>query len=80
MKLSTYRLGDLIEIRHGYAFSGKYITQEDNGVVLVTPGNFKVGGGFQEKRGKFFKGGLPDDYVLEAGAIIVTMTDLSNAC
>lgn len=78
MKLSTYRLGDLIEIKHGYAFSGTHITQVDNGVVLVTPGNFKVGGGFQEKKGKFFNGNLPDQYILEAGDVIVTMTDLSK--
>ena len=72
------RLGDIIEIKHGYAFSGDHIIEEDNNVVLVTPGNFRIGGGFQEKKCKFFKGDLPSDYILNEGDFIVTMTDLSK--
>ena len=72
------RLGDIIEIKHGYAFSGDHIIQEDNNVVLVTPGNFRIGGGFQEKKCKFFNGDLPSDYILNEGDFIVTMTDLSK--
>ena len=72
------RLGDIIEIKHGYAFSGENIIEEDNNVVLVTPGNFRIGGGFQEKKCKFFDGEIPQDYVLKAGDFIVTMTDLSK--
>jgi type I restriction enzyme S subunit len=72
------RLGDIIEIKHGYAFSGEHIIEEDNNVVLVTPGNFKIGGGFQEKKCKFFDGEIPYDYLLKDGDFIVTMTDLSK--
>ena len=72
------RLGDVIEIKHGYAFNGEHIIEEDNSVVLVTPGNFRIGGGFQEKKCKFFNGEIPQDYVLKAGDLIVTMTDLSK--
>ena len=45
-------LGDYIRIKHGYAFKGDYITTEDNGIVLVTPGNFEIGGGFKERKSK----------------------------
>ena len=76
--MKEYRLGDIIKIKHGYAFDGDHIVQEDNGVVLVTPGNFRIGGGFQEEKCKFFTGEIPDDYVLSAGDFIVTMTDLSK--
>ena len=76
--MKEYRLGDIIEIKHGYAFAGEHIVQEDNGIVLVTPGNFRIGGGFQEERCKFYTGEIPDDYVLSAGDYIVTMTDLSK--
>lgn len=76
--MKEYRLGDLIEIKHGYAFDGEHIVQEDNGIVLVTPGNFRIGGGFQEDKCKFFTGEIPKDYVLSAGDFIVTMTDLSK--
>lgn len=71
-------LGDYIRIKHGYAFKGDYITVEDNGVVLVTPGNFEIGGGFKEKKCKFFSGNYPNEYVLNANDLIVTMTDLSK--
>lgn len=71
-------LGDYIRIKHGFAFKGDYITSEDNGVVLVTPGNFEIGGGFKEKKCKFFSAEYPKEYVLQAGDLIVTMTDLSK--
>lgn len=78
MKLTEYNLGSLISIKHGFAFSGNYISQEDNGKVLVTPGNFRIGGGFQEEKCKFYSGQLPDEYTLIPGDFIVTMTDLSK--
>lgn len=76
--MKEYRLGDIIDIKHGYAFDGDHIVQEDNGIVLVTPGNFRIGGGFQEEKCKFFTGEIPSDYVLSSGDFIVTMTDLSK--
>lgn len=75
---SERQLGELIHIKHGFAFGGDYIVDYDNGVVLVTPGNFKIGGGFQHSGKKFFSGEVPDDYVLQSNSLIVTMTDLSK--
>lgn len=71
-------LGDYISIKHGYAFKGDGITTEDNGVVLVTPGNFAIGGGFKEEKCKFFTNQYPFEYVLSPNDLIVTMTDLSK--
>lgn len=71
-------LGKFINIKHGYAFKGEYITAIDNGIVLVTPGNFCIGGGFKEKKCKFFHGAVPPEYILSPGDLIVTMTDLSK--
>lgn len=76
--MAICRLGDLIKIKHGYAFKGNYISTEDNGIVLVTPGNFKIGGGFKEEKCKFFTSVYSSDYVLKPGDLIVTMTDLSK--
>ena len=73
------KLHDLITIKHGFAFSGDHIKTDDNGVVLVTPGNFRIGGGFKEDKCKFFDGEFPDEYVLHPGDLIVTMTDLSKS-
>lgn len=72
-------LRDYIKVKHGFAFKGDHITTNDNGIVLVTPGNFSIGGGFKEEKCKFFDGEYPTDYVLRPGDLIVTMTDLSKA-
>jgi len=78
--MKSYRLADVIRIKHGYAFSGEYIrdNDNDNGIVLVTPGNFKIGGGFQEDKCKFYTGDIPNEYILKGGDLVVTMTDLSK--
>ena len=76
--MKEYCLADLIDIKHGFAFDGEHITSDDNGIVLVTPGNFKIGGGFQEDKCKYFNGDIPEEFVLKPGAYIVTMTDLSK--
>ena len=72
------KLGEIVKIKHGYAFEGKFISFDDNNIVLVTPGNFAIGGGFQEKKCKFFHSTYPSEYILRENDIIVTMTDLSK--
>lgn len=71
-------LSEVFNVKHGYAFVGEHIVDEDNGFVLVTPGNFKIGGGFQEDKCKFYDGDVPENYVLKPNDYIVTMTDLSK--
>ena len=72
------KIGDFINIKHGYAFKGDFISTEDNGIVLVPPGNFAISGGFQENKCKYYTGVYPNDYILKPDDIIVTMTDLSK--
>lgn len=72
-------LRDYIKIKHGFAFKGDHISTIDNGVVLVTPGNFSIGGGFKEDKCKFYDGECPTDYILKSDDLIVTMTDLSKS-
>jgi type I restriction enzyme S subunit len=71
-------LGDFINVKHGYAFKGDEITSDERPEVLVTPGNFYIGGGFKSGKFKFFKGVFPQSYVLNENDIVVTMTDLSK--
>lgn len=71
-------LGDLITIKHGFAFPGEHISKEQGKCVLVTPGNFEIGGGFKEGNAKYFHGKYPEEYVFAHGDLIVTMTDLSK--
>ena len=73
-------LGDLVEIKHGYAFKGTNIHDfpEGSSDVLLTPGNFAVGGGFKAEKFKYYDGPVPDQFVLNKGDLVVTMTDLSK--
>jgi len=74
------RLSDLVEIKHGFAFKGEYFTDSPTDTVLLTPGNFAIGGGFQWSKIKYYRDGpVPADYVLQPGDVLVTMTDLSKA-
>ncbi len=72
-------LGDYVHVKHGFAFKGEYFTDDPTPDVLVTPGNFAIGGGFQDEKLKYYAGPVPDDYVLEQGDLVLTMTDLSKA-
>lgn len=76
-KRTHARLSDFIKIKHGYAFKGEFFSSRPTKDVLVTPGNFAIGGGFKAEKYKYYSGPLPEDYLLDAGDLVVTMTDLS---
>ena len=71
-------LGDLIDVKHGFAFQGEFIHDEPRSDVLLTPVNFAIGGGFKGDKFKYYDGPVPDDFVLAEGDLLVTMTDLSK--
>ena len=70
------RLGDLLEIKHGYAFLGEHFATSGTHIVL-TPGSFYDQGGFKDKgdKEKWYTGPIPADYVLKKGDLIVAMTE-----
>jgi len=71
-------LGEVMRVKHGYAFPGEGFSDEPVWPTLVTPGNFAIGGGFKATKPKTFSGEYPDEYVLAPGDLIITMTDLSK--
>ena len=73
------KLGDLLEITHGYAFKGEFFREEPPGDFLLSPGNFAIGGGFKSDKFKYYIGDVPENFVLTEGDILITMTDLSKA-
>jgi type I restriction enzyme, S subunit len=75
---SEKKLGEFVTIEHGFAFKGEFFSDEPPGDILVTPGNFRVGGGFKNDKPKYYRGSVPENYVLSPGDLIVTMTDLSK--
>jgi len=70
------RLGDLLEIKHGFAFLGEHFAVEGTHIVL-TPGNFFDEGGFKHKgdKEKWYSGPIPSDYVLKKDDLIIAMTE-----
>ena len=78
MKPVSNTLGRYINVKHGFAFKGEYFTDKVTSDVLVTPGNFSIGGGFQSDKLKYYAGPVPEEYVLRSGDLIITMTDLSK--
>ncbi len=75
----TYTLSNLINVKHGFAFKGEYFSEEPTNDILLSPGNFKIGGGFKSDKFKYYNGEFPKDYILKEGDILITMTDLSKA-
>ena len=71
-------LGDLIDIKHGFAFKGSSIHDDPQGDILLTPGNFRIGGGFKGDKFKYYDGPMPEEFVLSEGDLLVSMTDLSK--
>ncbi|MCA8493565.1 restriction endonuclease subunit S [Burkholderia arboris] len=69
------KLGDLVEIKHGFAFSSQYF-QADGPYVLLTPGNFYEEGGFKLRaEQKHYDGPVPAAFVLKPGDLLVAMTE-----
>jgi len=66
------------DIKHGYAFKGEDFTVDETSLVLVSPGNFKIQGGFNFAKNKYYTGKYPKGYVLREDDFIVNMTDLSK--
>lgn len=72
------RLGEVLRVRHGFAFPGSGFSEDVKFPTVLTPGNFSVGGGFRQASPKTFVGDYSREYVLLSGDLIVTMTDLSR--
>lgn len=71
-------LSKYIDVKHGFAFKGEFFVEEATQNILLTPGNFKIGGGIKFDKIKYYKGPVPEDYILNKNDLLVTMTDLSK--
>lgn len=75
----SHKLGELLDVKHGFAFLGQYFANSGTHIVL-TPGNFYEEGGFRSKedKEKWYRGPIPPEYVLSKGDLIVAMTEQSE--
>lgn len=75
-KASTFKLGKLVEIKHGFAFESTGFA--DNGeYALLTPGNFHETGGFRPmgELQKKYTGTVDPKWILSPGAVLIAMTE-----
>jgi len=72
----NFRLGELINIKHGFAFSSEFFTTVGE-FVLLTPGNYYEEGGYRDRgeKQKYYVGEFPSDYLLKKGDLLVAMTE-----
>lgn len=70
------RLADLCSIKHGFAFKSEHFADAGE-YALLTPGNFLEAGGYRDRgpKQKYYEGPIPAGFVLEAGALLVAMTE-----
>lgn len=70
-------LGDVIHIKHGYAFKSEFFVDPVPGVpIVVNIGNFKYEGGFRFENTtlKGYAGEYPSEFILLPGEILLVMT------
>jgi len=76
MKWEKFKLGDLFQIKHGWAFKGEYFSNEGE-LIIVTPGNFIEKGGFRQVKGKekYYLGEYPEEFLLKRDDVVIAMTE-----
>ena len=79
MKWQTIQLGEVMDVKHGYAFDGEFFTDTGK-YVLLTPGNCHETGGLKLRgeKEKYYVGEFPSEYLLAENDMLVVMTDLAN--
>ena len=73
--MNRMKLGEILSVKHGWAFKGEYFA-EDGEQSILTPGNFFEKGGFKPNNGKerYYTGTYPKEYLCHKGDLIVAMT------
>ena len=76
--MAEIKLGEIIKIKHGYAFSGDSFTTEEQKYISLSLGNFYEGGGFkqyQDGQTKYVLPPIPKDYILNKDDIVIPLTE-----
>lgn len=78
VKLTKYKLGDLIEVKRGASLPGEYYSTEGD-LIRLTLGHFDYqNGGFKDNTSKediYFNGPVRSEFILKEGDIITPLTE-----
>ncbi len=79
MRWETIELGEVLDIKHRYAFKSQFFSDSGR-YILLTPGNCRESGGLKLKgnKEKYYTGDFPEEFLLQEGDMLVVMTDLIN--
>lgn len=79
MKWDRIQLGEVMDVKHGYAFKSEFFADTGE-YVLLSPGNCHESGGLKLKgdKEKYYAGEFPTEYLLCERDMLVVMTDLIN--
>lgn len=79
MKWDRIQLGEVIDVKHGYAFKSEFFSNSGNH-ILLSPGSCHESGGLKLKgeKEKYYTGEFPSEYLLAEQDMLVVMTDLIN--
>lgn len=79
MKWDAIQLGEVMDVKHGYAFKSSGFA-ESGDLVLLTPGNCHESGGLKLRgeKERYYVGEFPPEFLLGEGDMLVVMTDLIN--
>jgi type I restriction enzyme, S subunit len=72
------RLGDFVQVIHGFAFKTRYANEEPSPYALFTRKNVALGGGFREDGPRYYHGDFDERFLLDPGDLMLVLTDLSK--
>lgn len=78
-KWEEKKLGDVVKIFNGYAFQSKNFVLFNSNIIVLTPGNVKVCGGYQAEKGHYYNPNSQylSKFKFEVNDIFITLTDLT---
>ncbi|MEK6451693.1 MULTISPECIES: restriction endonuclease subunit S [unclassified Myroides] len=78
-KWEEKKLGNIVKIFNGYAFQSKNFVLFNSNIIVITPGNVKVCGGYQAEKGHYYNPNSQylSKFKFEVNDIFITLTDLT---
>lgn len=76
------QLGEVADIKHGYAFKGDFFSDSKTSRILMTPGNISNRGEYLTNKNRYYDDSVDinRDFLLSEGDLVMNLTDLTRDC